>query len=86
MPKLKPLLPCPFCGCLDIRILPQADGWKTVGCTSCNATIRVYTSLKRQVVAAWNMRRTPDLSGERTTGGGGDFVADWSSDSEVQDG
>ncbi len=37
------LLPCPFCGCADIRILPQPGGWKSADCLSCMNTRATVT-------------------------------------------
>lgn len=55
-----PLMPCPFCGSRDIRILPQSGGWMSVNCQECNATKREVTRYTEQMVAAWNMRLQPE--------------------------
>ncbi len=49
----KKLLPCPFCGCERIRILPQAAGF-SVNCEECYAYKVVYSRYLKSVETAWN--------------------------------
>jgi Lar family restriction alleviation protein len=58
-PAVSTLLPCPFCGCVDIRLLPQPHGF-SVDCTLCGAMVRSVTRYKVQAAAAWNNRRAPE--------------------------
>jgi Lar family restriction alleviation protein len=51
----KLLLPCPFCGDDQIRILPQSYGY-SVDCLTCGAKKHIITSLELQAVASWNQR------------------------------
>lgn len=52
----KKLLPCPFCGCKRIRILPQAAGF-SVNCEECYAYKVVYSKYLKSVVTSWNIRK-----------------------------
>ena len=52
------LLPCPFCGCRDVRLLPQEYGYST-NCMGCEAYIKSITRFKSQAVCAWNRRLAP---------------------------
>ncbi len=52
----KKLLPCPFCGCERIRILPQAAGF-SVNCEECYAYKVVYSRYLKSVETAWNNRK-----------------------------
>lgn len=56
----KKLLPCPFCGCRKIQILPQPNGWLSVRCTACATTKKEVTQHLKQIVASWNARRPPE--------------------------
>lgn len=49
------LLPCPFCGCIDIR-LDQLPGGLHVQCRSC---FIMFPAVVRDPVAAWNRRTGP---------------------------
>lgn len=61
--SLPALKPCPFCGCREIRILPQPSGQMSVNCERCYVTVMTITRFKRQAVAKWNQRREPDPPG-----------------------
>ncbi len=52
----KKLLPCPFCGCERIRILPRAAGF-SVNCEECYAYKVVYSRYLKSVETAWNNRK-----------------------------
>lgn len=64
--SLPALKPCPFCGCREIRILPQPDKCQTVNCQRCYAEKYVVSHLKISAIAAWNQRREPDPPGTPT--------------------
>lgn len=49
------LKPCPFCGSIHIRILPQSYGY-SVNCENCDVRKMVFTKYKSQAYAAWNNR------------------------------
>lgn len=51
----KTLLPCPFCGCDRIRILPQPSGF-SADCMECGVTVREVTKFREQIIAKWNCR------------------------------
>lgn len=58
------LLPCPFCGSSDLRIVGDADGFtQFVSCENCQTTgpsnpNGSYETSQRDVVNAWNQRVT----------------------------
>jgi len=53
------LKPCPFCGCKDIRVLPQPNGF-SVNCMSCSARMLVHTDFAKQAASEWNLRLSPE--------------------------
>lgn len=53
------LLPCPFCGCPDIRLLPQPHGF-SVDCQSCRAMKRYIGRFRVGAIGEWNLRLPPE--------------------------
>ena len=64
VPEIKPA-PCPFCGCIDINIGVDMQGWAFAGCSACEArgpTIRPRLKCRpdrydeNEAIKAWNQR------------------------------